>query len=50
MNDFFEKLFADDETGRGYTRRELILYGVITPIAFVLIIGLAGWIETTLAR
>ena len=50
MNDFFKKLFADDENGRGYTKRELILYGVITPIAFVLIMGLAGWMEMILAR
>ena len=31
-----------------FTKKEMVVYGIIAPLALVLIMGLAGWIENTL--
>ena len=32
----------------GFSKKEMVVYGIIVPLAFVLIMGLAGWIENAL--
>lgn len=31
-----------------FTKKEMVVYGIIVPLALVLIMGLAGWIENSL--
>lgn len=45
MKEFFEKLMSSED-GQHYTKNEIIVYGVLVPLALVLIMGLAGWIES----
>ena len=46
MKDFFKKLMSDDETNQNYTREELILYGILVPIGFTILMCIAGWLDT----
>ena len=46
MRDFFEKLMTDDETGQRFTTKEVVVYGIVVPVLLVLIMGIAGWLET----
>jgi thiosulfate reductase cytochrome b subunit len=46
MRDFFERLMTDDESGQKFTTKEAVVYGIVVPVAFILIIGIAGWMET----
>ena len=46
MKDFFEKLMTDDESGRKFTTKEVVVYGIVVPVVLVLIMGIAGWLET----
>ncbi len=46
MKDFFEKLMSDDDNDKKFTKYEIIVYGILLPLGFVLIMGLAGWLET----
>ena len=47
MRDFFERLMTDDESGQKFTTKEVVVYGIVVPVVLVLIMGLAGWIETS---
>ena len=46
MRDFFENLMADEEIGRKFTTKEVVVYGIVVPVVLVLIMGIAGWMET----
>ena len=46
MRDFFEKLMTDDETGQRFTTKEVVVYGIVVPTVFILIMGIVGWLET----
>ena len=46
MKDFFKKLMSDDTDINQFTKYEIIVYGILLPLGFVLIMGLAGWMET----
>ena len=46
MRDFFEKLMTDDETCQRFTTNEVVVYGIVVPVVLVLIMGIAGWMET----
>ena len=46
MRDFFEKLMTDDESGQKFTTKEVVVYGIVVPVVFVIIMGIAGWMET----
>ncbi|MCR5366553.1 MAG: hypothetical protein K6E67_10480 [Prevotella sp.] len=46
MKEFFEKLMTDDETQQKFTKKEIVVYGIVVPLVMVLIMGLAGWMET----
>ena len=50
MKKGFKKLvwmfLQDEESGRQFTKFELVIYGILVPIVLVAIIGIAGWMET----
>ena len=46
MKEFFEKLMLDDDNDKNFTKYEIVVYGILAPIGLVLIMGLAGWLET----
>ena len=46
MREFFEKLMTDDESGQKFTIKEVVVYGIVVPVVFVIIMGIAGWMET----
>lgn len=46
MKDFFEKLMSDDDNDKNFTKYEIVVYGILVPIGLVLIMGIAGWLET----
>lgn len=48
MKEFLKKLMSDDETQQAYTKREIVVYGIIAPLVLVAVMALAGWIETSL--
>ena len=41
-----EMFLQDEESGRRFTKFELVIYGILVPIVLVVIIGIAGWMET----
>ena len=47
MRDFFEKLMTDDESGQKFTKYEIVVYGILVPVGLLLIMGIAGWLEST---
>ena len=46
--DKFMKTMEKDVRKDGFTKKEMVVYGIIVPLAFVLIMGLAGWIENVI--
>lgn len=46
MRDFFENLMADEESGQKFTTKEVVVYGIVVPVVFILIMGIAEWMET----
>lgn len=49
MKDFFRKLMSSDENGKNFTKKEMVWYGIVVPVAFFVIMGIAGWLETSCA-
>lgn len=45
MKEFFDIMLKDIHDEH-FTRKELIIYGILTPIVLVVIMALAGWLET----
>ena len=37
---------TDDETQQKFTTKEVVVYGIVVPVVLVLIMGIAGWLET----
>lgn len=46
MKDFFGKLMTDEESGQKFTAKEMLVYGVVVPFVLILIMGIAGWMDT----
>jgi hypothetical protein len=46
--DKFMKTMEKDVQKDNFTKKEMVVYGVLVPLALVLIMGLAGWIENLL--
>ena len=46
MREFFKKLMSDDENNMKFTKYELVVYGIVLPLGLVLLMGIAGWLET----
>ena len=45
MKKYIDYLLYDDETGRQFTKREVVLYGVVMPLVFILLLCVAGWLD-----
>ena len=39
----------EDMKQEGFTKKEVVIYGVVVPLAFIATLGIAGWIEQMLA-
>lgn len=39
----------EDMKQDGFTKKEVVIYGVVVPLAFIAALGIAGWIEQMLA-
>lgn len=50
IKEFLGRVMSDDETKHEFTQSEKMIYGVLLPIGLVLIMGIAGWMETSCAR
>lgn len=48
MKELIRNWMTDDETRKAFTRRELVVYGVIAPLVLVAVMCLAGWLETAI--
>ena len=46
MKEFFKKLMSDDENNMKFTKYEMVMYGIVLPLGLVLLMGIAGWLET----
>lgn len=49
MKEFFD-IMLQDLKKEGFTKKEVLIYGVVVPLAFILTFGVAGWIEQVLAE
>lgn len=45
MKDFLE-IMGKDIMDEHFTRREFIIYSILTPVVMILIMALAGWLES----
>lgn len=45
MKEFFE-IMGKDIKDEHFSRKEYIVYGILTPIVLIGIMALAGWLET----
>ena len=39
------KVFEKDIKSENFTRKEIIIYGIIAPLALILVCGLAEWLS-----
>ena len=46
-NEFFRRVMSDDETKHEFTLREKVVYGVVVPLAFLAVMCVAGYMETS---
>lgn len=44
MKELFE-IFEKDIKSENFTRKEIVIYGVIAPLALILVCGLAEWLS-----
>lgn len=47
MKEFIE-IMAKDIMSENFTKREYIVYGILTPLGMIAIIGIMGWIDAIL--
>lgn len=45
MKDFFEVMEKDIQK-ESFSRKEIIVYGILVPLVLIAIMGIAGWLET----
>lgn len=46
MKKFFD-IMKKDILSENFTNKELVIYGVLTPIVLFAVMALAGWLETS---
>ena len=46
MKDFFKKLMSDNDNDKNFTKYEIMVYGIMVPVGLMVIMGIAGWLET----
>ena len=44
MKELFE-IFEKDIKSENFTRKEIVIYGVIAPLALILVCGIAEWLS-----
>ena len=44
MKELFE-IFEKDIMSENFTRKEIVIYGIIAPLALILVCGLAEWLS-----
>lgn len=49
MKELINIIFEDIKT-ENFSKKEIIIYGVILPLSLILIVGIVGWIETLLSE
>lgn len=42
----FLRIMGKDIMDENFTRKEYIVYGILTPVVLVALMALAGWLET----
>lgn len=47
MREFLD-IMAKDIEKENFSRRELLIYGVVAPVALLVIMAIAGWMETAM--
>ena len=47
MREFLD-IMAKDIEKENFSRRELLIYGVVAPVALLVIMAIAGWMDTTM--
>lgn len=47
MREFLD-IMAKDIEKENFSRRELLIYGVVAPVSLLVIMAIAGWMETTM--
>ena len=45
MKEFFE-IMGKDIMDENFTRKEYVIYGIVTPLVLIGIMALAGWLES----
>lgn len=46
MREFLKKMMSDDESQQNFTKKEIVVYGIIVPLGLVLLMALVGWMES----
>jgi len=42
----FWRIMEKDIHKENFSRKEMVVYGILVPLGFVAIMGIAGWLET----
>ena len=37
---------TDEESGQNFSVKEMLVYGVVVPVVLIIIMGIAGWMDT----
>lgn len=45
MKEFFE-IMGKDILSENFSKREYVIYGILTPIVLIVVMALAGWLES----
>ena len=45
MKDFFEVMEKDIQK-ESFSKKEIIVYGILVPLVLIALMGIAGWLET----
>lgn len=46
MKEFLKKLMSDNDNDKNFTKYEIMVYGILVPVGLMVIMGIAGWLET----
>lgn len=46
MKEFLKKLMSDNDNDKNFTKYEIVVYGILVPVGLMVIMGVAGWLET----
>lgn len=46
MKEFLKKLMSDNDNDKNFTKYEIMVYGILVPVGLMVIMGIAGWMET----